>query len=78
MIQVPLHDKTSLAVHMDVPRRVIAFPGDQDIAAPAEFSHGETLPHTVTHVNPVLHSVPTQLWIGPRTVTAIPWATAWQ
>jgi hypothetical protein len=57
MIQVPLHDKMSLAVHMDVPRRMIAFPGDQDIAATAEFSHDETLPHTVTHVNPVLHSV---------------------
>lgn len=57
MIQVPLHNKMSLAVHMDMPRRMIAFPCDQDIAAPAEFSHDETLPHTVTHVNLVLHLV---------------------
>jgi hypothetical protein len=47
----------SLAVHMDVPRKMIAFPGDQNIAASAEFSHDETLPHTVTHVNPLLHAV---------------------
>lgn len=57
MIQVPFHNKMSLAVHMDVPRMMIAFPRDQDIAAPTEFSHDKTLPHTVTHVNPVLHPV---------------------
>lgn len=43
-------------VHMHVPRRMIAFPRDHDIPAPADLSHNETLPCTVTHVNPVMHS----------------------
>jgi hypothetical protein len=51
-IEIPLHDKLFVSVHMHMPRRVIPLPPNKDVPAPAEFTYSPfMLPRRVTFVN---------------------------
>ena len=52
IIEIPLHDKLSVSIHMHMPGRVISFPPNEDVPAAAEFAHPIfMLPCKVTVVN---------------------------
>jgi hypothetical protein len=39
IIEIPLHDKLSVSIHMHMPRRMITLPLNKDVPAAAEFTH---------------------------------------
>jgi hypothetical protein len=52
IIEVPLHDKLSISIHMHMPWWVISYPTNKDVSTSAEFTHSVfMLPSKVTLVN---------------------------
>jgi hypothetical protein len=50
MIQVPFHNQHAIAIYMHMSGRMIAFPGDKNIATPANLTNDRVLPLAVSFV----------------------------
>src|SRR5450756_2050350 len=48
IFEIPLHDKPAIAIDVDMSRRVITLPGDEDEPAASKLAHQLMLPWVVT------------------------------